>query len=379
MFDHHASLPRASAEGCRKLVEAMVSLGARQVALLLGERAPVRLEQLPPALRGARAEIVGGVFPGLILDGRLSREGALALGFRGDGRRVVFEDLGASHAALENGMSRLYPLSRGAREHSVLLLLDAVAGATHSGRFLEALQLHFHVNARYIGGGAGRSDFSAAPCLFTEEEVLPPGAALALRTDRRMSVSYRHGWTKLAGPFFANRTEETVLLELDWRPASEVYETALREAGVVERLSGLDFGRVAQLYPLGILKLRDVVVVRDPVAMTPEGGIRTFGRIPQHSVMTILQGEPASLLGAARQVAAEVAADLSSDRIEPQVLLVDCFTRELALGPRYLEELETVREALGPNVAGMLTLGEVASGADRFVDFFNKTIVLGAR
>lgn len=379
MFDHQASTPRGTAADCRRLVDELVAEGARRVALFVGEAAPVRVEELPPALRGVRAEVVGAVFPGLILGATLERSGALALGFSGEGRRVVFSDLGASTAELEQGMSRLYPLTRRPREHSVLLLLDAVAGAAHIGRFLEVLQLHFHVNARYIGGGAGRSDLTQSPCLFTEQEVLPPGGALALRTDHRMSVSYRHGWTKLAGPFFANRTQETTVLELDWRPASQVYAEALREAGVVDRLSGLDFERVAPLYPLGILKLRDVVVVRDPVALTPEGGIHTFGRIPQHSVMTVLQGEPGALLDAARQVAAEVAADLPSERTEPKVFIVDCFTRELALGPRYLEELETIRSELSPRVAGVLTLGEVASGADRFVDFFNKTIVLGAR
>lgn len=379
MFDRQASLDRATAAGCRGLVDQLTKLGARSIALFVAEDAPLELEGLVDALRGVRVPVIGGVFPALIAGGRVLEEGALALGFDVDARRVVFPDIGAEPAELEAEMSRLYPTARGPRVHSVLLFLDAVSGAAHSGRFLETLQLYFHVSAQYIGGGAGRRRLSPDPCLFTEREVISPGGALALRIDRELAVSYRHGWTKLAGPFFASRTEGNTVLELDWRPAREVFEEVLREAGVIDRLGGLDFEKVAPLYPLGILKLRDVTVVRDPMALTPEGGIQTFGRVPQHSVINVLRGEPESLLSAARQVANEVKAALPSEHTEPQVLVVDCFTRELALGDRYGEELRTILETLGPNFAGVLTLGEIASGADRFVDFFNKTIVLGAR
>lgn len=377
MFDHHASLPRATEEGCRGLVDELVAKGARCVALLVAQGAPVELEALVAGLAGAGAEVMGAIFPGLIVGRALLREGALALGFSSGARRVVFPDLGAAAPELESEMSRLYTAGRSPRPPSVLLFLDAVSGASHVGRFLETLQLYFHVSARYVGGGAGRSDLSAKPCLFTETEVLPPGGGMALRVERELSVSYRHGWTKLAGPFFVSRSENTLVLELDWRPAAEVYAEVLRQEGLLGTLESMDFAKMSPLYPLGLLKLGELVVVRDLLAMTPEGGLRTFGRIPQHSVLSILRGEPDALIGAAKQVATEVSSSPPGHRSGGGTFVADCVTREIALGPRYAEELAVLGDAFEDRAVGALTLGEVASGRDRFVDFFNKTIVVG--
>lgn len=378
VFDHHASLAGATAEGCRRLVDDMVARGSRNVALLVAEGAPLELTGLVGALGGVKAEVTGAVFPALISQGVVSRDGAVALGFTGSAKRVVFRNLGGSSSDLENEMSRLYSSSKGARAHSVLLFLDAVAGSPYCGRFMETLQLYFHLSARYIGGGAGRSDLSSRPCLFTEGEILPGAAAVALRLDRDISLSYRHGWTRLAGPFFVSRAEDTRVLELDWRPAIEVYAEALREAGHEPGEAGLDYNRIAPIHPLGLLKMGELVVVRDLLTVSEERGLETFGRIPQHAVLSVLRGESESLLTAARQVAEEVRSMKPSGSAAPKAFVADCVTRETALGERFQEELDILTEVFGSDVVGALTLGEVASGRDRFIDFLNKTIVVGA-
>ena len=62
--------------------------------------------------------------------------------------------------------------------------------------------------------------------------------------------------------------------------------------------------------------------------------------------------------------------------------MVDCITRPSALGDRFSEELEAIRNQLEVNNEeqepfGILSLGEISSYGDGLLEFFNKTIVVG--
>ena len=62
-------------------------------------------------------------------------------------------------------------------------------------------------------------------------------------------------------------------------------------------------------------------------------------------------------------------------------LLIDCISRAIFLGPRFANELAAVRTALAaggaPAPVGALTLGEISCRGDGYLEFFNKTAVVG--
>jgi hypothetical protein len=98
-------------------------------------------------------------------------------------------------------------------------------------------------------------------------------------------------------------------------------------------------------------------------------------------VVVVLQSEAENLLAAASRVArsARRALDEGPGNTNRTVFIADCVSRTAALGARYEEELQRIVKETHATLAGALSLGEIASRGQRFVDFYNKTVVLGVR
>ncbi|MDI6735053.1 MAG: FIST C-terminal domain-containing protein [bacterium] len=137
------------------------------------------------------------------------------------------------------------------------------------------------------------------------------------------------------------------------------------------------FYDVTMRYPFGIYKEGAEDIVRDPIMANEKDELICVGEVPENSLLNILKGEPNSLIQAAGQAAKEVC----TKEIHCS-LVADCVSRTLFLGEDFARELAAVKENLvvtGNQVipAGMLTLGEIASYGETFLEFFNKTIVVG--
>ena len=121
-------------------------------------------------------------------------------------------------------------------------------------------------------------------------------------------------------------------------------------------------------------------IVRDPIAVNEQGELICVGEVPENTALDILKGEPSLLIAAAELAAADCG--IPKDKKARFSLIVDCISRVLFLEDKFPEELSTVRkkiESIDPNcvVQGILTLGEISSYGDGFLEFFNKTIVAG--
>jgi hypothetical protein len=103
-------------------------------------------------------------------------------------------------------------------------------------------------------------------------------------------------------------------------------------------------------------------------------------------VVVVLEAEAENLLAAVTRAArsARRAIEEAPAGAARGVFVADCVSRTDALGSRYPEELVRIHQELngsehGTPIAGALTLGEIASRGQRFVDFYNKTVVVGVR
>jgi hypothetical protein len=229
----------------------------------------------------------------------------------------------------------------------------------------------------YFGGGAGSASFRPEPCVFTSAGVFR-NAAIVLIAEWESRLGVRHGWQPLHGPHIATRTDGNVILELDWRPAFDVYRDVVEPDADCDLEDGC-FSEVACAYPFGIQRDGIEDVVRDPVQVRDDGALVCVGEVPENTVLNILKGEPAALVAAAAQAARE--SRPAQSRPARQGLVADCVSRVRYLGDLFGEELHAVRDTItatgAPEPVGMLTLGEISSYGEGFVEFFNKTIVSG--
>ena len=342
--------------------------------VLLAEDGEATLAELVEALRAATtSHFFGGVFPELLVGGRRVDEGALLLRVPTLAPPVAITEFETAGEALEALAAKL----RARPETDTLfVLVDGLAPAIST--LLEATYDEFGDRVRYWGGGAGTSDFVRRPCLFGSEQGVLEGGALVVATSLHASLGVHHGWRPLAGPLVVTRSEANTVHQLNWQPAAEVYAKHVGEH-MGQSLSREKLARVMGRYPLGLDKHEQEFVVRDPVAASEDGSLLCVGDVPQNATLTILQGNPGSLIEAAGLAARE--ATTSIDGEVRHCLIADCISRVLFLEDDFHSELAAITAGLGSHAnastpIGVLTLGEISSRGDGYLEFFNKTCVV---
>jgi hypothetical protein len=177
-------------------------------------------------------------------------------------------------------------------------------------------------------------------------------------TAIEIGSGYAGGWTMLGPERVVTRSEGNVLLELDDRPALQVYKDYLGD-----RASGLP--ATALLFPLGIRADGDPdysepELIRTVLSVDEARQSMTFtDDVPEGSTAQLMRGTTERLVDAA--AAAAEAARLPGDQ-PGLAIVVSCVGRRLYLGQRVEEELEAVHAELGStcSLAGFYSYGELA-------------------
>jgi len=115
--------------------------------------------------------------------------------------------------------------------------------------------------------------------------------------------------------------------------------------------------------------------------MNPDGSILLGSEISTNSMLMIMKGHPDKLIFAADQSTEQAKSSFESKKemAPSKALVIDCITRALFLRDRFKDELEIIKSKAGKDVFlfGFLSLGEIASTGDKYIELHNKTIVIG--
>ena len=254
---------------------------------------------------------------------------------------------------------------------SLFVAIDGLSDSIDS--FLFSLFEVINEECLLFGGGAGKMTLQQENVIFTPDGIYKD-AALLVDLKSKISLGVKHGWEQLKGPFVATSSRKNILDKIDYNNAFDTY----RE--VVENDSGVKFTKdnffeLSKSYPLGIITLDNEVIVRDPIMMH-DGSLVLVGAMPQNSVISILKGKKENLLLAAKD-AAQVA--LAEQKSPDLIFMVDCISRVLYLEDAFDEEIASVKKITGDRpLLGVLSLGEIANSSKNYIDFYNKTCVVGA-
>jgi len=339
--------------------------------VLIGEKAELDVKKLIGALNQAGYTFLGGIFPGVIHGTVHSETG------------IVIEWLPMRHAPVvvhnlndrDFSIDALEPL----REHSkttddqptALILVDGLT--PNIALLLSRMFYKFGNYIKYLGGGAGSLSLQQQPCVFDNHGVYQDAAVIAL-LNTQANIGVRHGWSDMRGPFVANKTDQNVVIELNNKPALEVYRRYVQRASK-QTLTAENFFEVAKGFPLGIFHHGVDRIVRDPI-MFNDQGLVCVGEVPPRSLVYILTGRKDTLIDYAKRATQEA---LIQGQKPDKCLVVDCISRVLYLESQFSDDLNGVQSQLPTDnlqAFGMLSLGEIASYGTGRVEFFNKTIVV---
>ncbi|MCR4442511.1 MAG: FIST C-terminal domain-containing protein [Peptococcaceae bacterium] len=344
------------------------------VMILLAEEHSLDISELIEVLSSSGISFFGGVFPGLIYGEKSCRKGALVLSVPIVEKPFLISGLEEESFSLPQEWENIHEQME--KKYTALIMVDGLAA--NISLFLMSVFNKLGNAVNYLGGGAGSLSLEQKPCIFTEEGFFLNAAVVCfIRWESCLGV--QHGWELIKGPLIATRTQKNVVAELNWEPAFSVYRRVV-EMDSKKMFAGDNFFEIAKGYPFGILKEGAENIVRDPIAVNERGELVCVGEVPENTVLGILKGSGDSLLNAAVKAATECIPAMGKDIKMPFV--IDCISRVLFLEEAFDKEVGAVKEVLkkllkNQPLQGILSLGEISSSGEGFLEFFNKTIVVG--
>jgi hypothetical protein len=360
-----------SMQGFEHILEAALSDCGDGSLLIFGcEANAFTPERLDPILRRVDIPVIGGTFPAILHGLTRLDKGTLIATVPTRADCILIDHLSDESLDFVEAIDR--QMKGEADFRTVVIWADGFARRINE--LIYSLFTVFGLEYNYIGGGAGGLSMQSKPCVLTNQG-LKADAALVAMLDCPSSVGVCHGWTSMAGPFRITESRGNLVKTIEWRPAFELYRDVLLQYAKAE-LNRENFFTIAKGYPFGIAKLDAEPLVRDPVRVTPEGHLICAGDVPEGNFVDILSGDADSLLEATRTARRRRDHLLPSGLTNPLNLFIDCISRVLFLGDRYPEEIRAAFTPDGPMI-GACTIGEIANTGNDYIEFYNKTAVLG--
>ncbi|MGH6645514.1 FIST signal transduction protein [Aquabacterium sp.] len=219
------------------------------------------------------------------------------------------------------------------------------------------LREHLPATVAVTGGLAGDGDRFQSTLVCVDNKVSEKCVAAIGFYGDRLKVGYGSmgGWDSFGPERLVTRSSGNVLFELDGQPALDLYKRYLGEHAQQLPASAL-------LFPLALRgDSIDGSVVRTILAVDEAQGSMTFaGDMPQGTHARLMKANFDRLIEGAAGAARAGLQRL--DSFEPELaILISCVGRKLVLKQRVEEEIESVREVLGPQatLAGFYSYGEI--------------------
>ncbi|MFA8437189.1 MAG: FIST signal transduction protein [Marinifilaceae bacterium] len=343
----------------------------RSVLVLSCEKNGFTPDQLDPCLTQLSLTVFGGLFPAIIYGNQKYEKGTLIVGFEEVFNVKLIENLSKPNQNLEEVLLSDFAVSD--QLQTMFVFVDGFAKKINA--FIESLFITRGLQYNYIGGGAGSLCLQQQPCIISNKGLTRDSAIIA-ETPLNSGIGVKHGWETISNQFKVTAAENTIIKELNFQPAFSVYKkTVENHSG--KNLSHDNFFRIAKAYPFGIDKIDAEKVVRDPLQIGDNGSLVCVGEVASGSFLSILSGNKDSLINAAIE-AVEASRLNKKGNPDKFIFLVDCISRVLFLQEEFPKELEAVfSQCNSLPLIGVLSIGEIANNGKDYLEFYNKTAVIG--
>jgi hypothetical protein len=311
----------------------------------------------------------GGLFPSIIHNQQVHKTGWLVYAVHGELGVTCTTDVSRD---MQTGITQLSKKSDGNSDAEIrLVIVDA--HATSISSFLSKEYDRSSVSTKFFGGGAGSLTSTTTRCIICNSGLLRD-AAVVLRITGHCGVGVSHGWRATSPILRATSTSGNTVHELNFRPALEVYSELIKTEFHAD-IDPDDLIGTASMFPLGIRRLGGSIIVRDPIASTDQGGLVCVGEFDDNCFVYVLSSTMGELLASTASAVQQAEKDLGKKTAHK--IVFDCISRFLLMKDQFNSEL-TMLEGGVVATSGVLSIGEIASSNDGFLEFYNKTTAVVA-
>ncbi len=344
--------------------------GTTGILLFVAEETPFDYNLIQPIFKKMKIGVIGCIFPEVIYNGSCFKKGIVGCAFSSHIKIKVIKNLKTFKGNFpKNFISK--------NTESLLIFNDG--WANNIPFLIESLYELNDKAMSFIGGGVGSITDVNRSSLFTSEEYFSRGAIIIAVNDY-LSVRINHGLQPIFEPFIATEVDKHILKSINWEPAFQYYKTLIEKAGNI-KLTKDNFLEVTKTYPLGILKYDNEIVPRCPINIINKNSILMGSEIPPNSIMSIMKGDPDKFIEASGEATdkAKIDFEIKKKKSPTKALLIECITRTMFLENRFNEQVNLIKTKAGKKVMlfGFLSLGEIGSTGNKFIELYNKTFVVG--
>jgi hypothetical protein len=339
----------------------------------------------PDALAAAVSATLGSVpwagccAPGVFTGERLLRQGLVVGLLSSPGARVGIgvETLSpdarrAGAAATARALHGFPTAAPDGASRAVLVFSDATRACT-ADVVRGALEIA-GTGVVWAGAGVDSSGSMPRPQLASGRAHPDSVVVVVLDLAARLAAGISHGFRPYGPPTMVTRAHGPVAAELEYEPAFTVYQRTARMRG--DEVTVESFTAFATNHPLGIPRADGEHVIRDPLRVEGDGGLRCFAEVPDGSLIRVMEGDRTGLLAAARAASEQARGGVPGPLAG--ALVFDCVSRAEMLGASYADELKMFSSRLDRAVPlmGCLTHGEIGALGHGGPQFHNKTAVV---
>lgn len=347
------------------------------VLILLPEAEKLATPALQSVFQRHHIPLCGAIFPQLVYATEFRRNGVCLLRFDSMPYMALHENfsrdaMGAADAA-DNIAQGLADQLNDDTSATLFLMLDAML--PNISTLLDEVYLRLANRVHYAGVNAGSETFQAMPCLFDSQRLVENGVLVLLLKPHQGAI-LEHGYQIQDQLLPATSTDGNRIIQIDWRPAFEVYQELVRNQFGVE-INRDNFYQYAVHFPFGILRANHSVLVRIPVLLDDDNALFCVGEVPPHAMLTLLEAPQVDSI-VTLETLQQGLHELRGDPAGSELLLFYCAGRRLHLGEQAAtDELRGFNNATKAGaMAGALALGEIGgSTLWGYPLFHNATLV----
>ena len=223
----------------------------------------------------------------------------------------------------------------------------------------------YHESLIIAGGLSGDNANFQQTVVFTEKEILPSGAVVALLYNEHLQVATKasFGWESVGKSMMVTRAEGNIIYEIDGECAVDIYGKYLGE-DIARNLP-----QIGVEFPL-IVKKHGMEIPRAPLSKSSDGSLVFAGSIHTGDKVTFGYGNLQAIL----QYGQSVYEDHQVQKSE-SIFVYSCMARLQLLGENVNDELLPLQSIC--NVTGFFTYGEFyVESVNHKCELLNETMTI---
>ncbi len=340
------------------------------VLAFIAEQSIDAVDNLRTEANKENCTLIGAVFPELIVEGELKKQGVLLLHFK-EMPSFCIVPLSNSISELDKEtltITASLDIDMDDDEQALFMIFDSMIPNIAS--FIDELYLKIGDVVSYMGVNAGSETFQPMNCLFDNNKFIGD-AVLIMVIKQHHSAVLEHGYTSPDSSISATSTTGNRISSIDWRPAFDVYkELAYKHYGV--KITKDNFYENAVHFPIGIVRMDGEMLVRIPVALDDDGSLYCVGEVPENSVLTLLKAVSPNSSKTIETIVRKI-----ENQTEDTILTFYCAGRRMHLGDASLTELSLLKKRLShKNIFGALSLGEIGGSKQGGYPLFHNAALI---